>query len=181
MKRAAFIEQKNAEAIRLNRATVVDDAEGVSSEHYENREQTEEITSDVPLEHSDEAPTEKPTSAYLGNSDKAVFDTYNSEVRAYRAKKAYSDYHEKRKNTVSDSIVGTAFGSETKKVFNDAQNVSQTVTSSDSVGTAVLDVSSTLAAIEAKKMVKKLAETDFKKEKRVADRMKNHGSLMNLQ
>ena len=180
MKRAAFIEQKNAEAIRLNRATVVDDAEGVSSEHYENREQTEEITSDVPLEHSDEAPTEKPTSAYLGNSDKAVFDTYNSEVRAYRAKKAYSDFHEKRKNTVSDSIVGTAFGSEKKKVFNDTPNVSQTVTSSDSVGTAVLDVSSTLAAIEAKKMVKKLAETDFKKEKRVADRMKNHGNRFGI-
>lgn len=179
MKRAAFIEQKNAEAIRLNRATVVIDTEK-QEEYSENREQTEEITSDVPLEHSDEAPTEKPTSAYLGNSDKAVFDTYNSEVRAYRAKKAYSDFHEKRKNTVSDSIVGTAFGSETKKVFNDAQNVSQTVTSSDSVGTAVLDVSSTLAAIEAKKMVKKLAETDFKKEKRVADRMKNHGNRFGI-
>ncbi len=171
MKRAAFIEQKNAEAIRLNRATVVTDTEK-QEEYSENRKQTEEDIPDVPVEHSDEAPTEKPTSAYLGNSDKAVFDTYNSEVRAYRAKKAYSEYHEKRKNAVLDNV----FSLETKKAFNDVQNVSQTVTSSDSVGTAVLDVSSTLAAIEAKKMVKKLAETDFKKEKRVADRMKNHGN-----
>ena len=46
MKRAAFIEQKNAEAIRLNRATVVSETEDVPVEHLETEMQntTETIT-----------------------------------------------------------------------------------------------------------------------------------------
>ena len=179
MKRAAFIEQKNAEAIRLNRATVVTETEDVPVEHFESREQTEENTADVPVEHSDEVHAEKPTSAYLGNSDKAVFDTYNGEVRAYRAKKAYSKFSENRRKN-NNAVVGNIVSAETQKIFTDTRNISQSVTSSDSVGSAVLDVSSTLAAIEAKKMVKKLAETGLKKEKRVAERMKNHGNRFGI-
>ena len=180
MKRAAFIEQKNAEAIRLNRATVVAEAEDVPVEHPKNEEQTEENISDVLLEHSEDSEEKSHTSTYLGNSDKAVFDTYNGEVRAYRAKKAYGEFAKKQKNSIVPNVGGFAVSSETQKAISDAQNVSQTLQSSDSAGSAVLDVSATLAAVEAKKMVKKLAETDLKKKKRVDERMENHGNRFGI-
>ena len=107
MKRAAFIEQKNAEAIRLNRATVVAEAEDVPVEHPKNEEQTEENISDVPLEHLEDSEEKSPTITYLGNSDKAVFDTYNSEVRAYRAKKAYGDFAKKQKSSIVPNVGGS--------------------------------------------------------------------------
>ena len=180
MKRAAFIEQKNAEAIRLNRATVVAEAEDVPVEHPKNEEQTEENISDVPLEHLEDSEEKSPTITYLGNSDKAVFDTYNSEVRAYRAKKAYGDFAKKQKSSIVPNVGGSVVSAETQKAINDAQNVFQTLQSSDSAGSAVLDVSATLAAVEAKKMVKKLAETDLKKKKRVDERMENHGNRFGI-
>lgn len=180
MKRAAFIEQKNAEAIRLNRATVVAEAEDIPVEHPKNEEQTEENISDVPLEHLEDSEEKSPTITYLGNSDKAVFDTYNSEVRAYRAKKAYGDFAKKQKSSIVPNVGGSVVSAETQKAINDAQNVFQTLQSSDSAGSAVLDVSATLAAVEAKKMVKKLAETDLKKKKRVDERMENHGNRFGI-
>ena len=180
MKRAAFIEQKNAEAIRLNRATVVAEAEDVPVEHPKNEEQTEENISDVPLEHLEDSEGKSHTSTYLGNSDKAVFDTYNGEVRAYRAKKAYGDFAKKQKSSIVPNVGGSVVSAETQKAISDVQNVSQTLQSSDSAGSAVLDVSATLAAVEAKKMVKKLAETDLKKKKRVDERMENHGNRFGI-
>lgn len=180
MKRAAFIEQKNAEAIRLNRAAVVAETEDVPVEHPKNEEQTEENISDVLLEHSEDSEEKSHTSTYLGNSDKVVFDTYNGEVRAYRAKKAYGEFAKKQKNSIVLNVGGFAVSSETQKAISDAQNVSQTLQSSDSAGSAVLDVSATLAAVEAKKMVKKLAETDLKKKKRVDERMENHGNRFGI-
>lgn len=180
MKRAAFIEQKNAEAIRLNRATVVSETEDVPVEHPKNEEQTEENISDVPLEHLEDSEEKSPTSTYLGNSDKAVFDTYNGEVRAYRAKKAYGEFAKKQKGGIVPNVGGSAVSAETQKAISSVQNVSQTLQSSDSAGSAVLDVSATLAAVEAKKMVKKLAETDLKKKKRVDERMENHGNRFGI-
>lgn len=180
MKRAAFIEQKNAEAIRLNRATAVAEAEDVPVEHPKNEEQTEENISDVPLEHLEDSEEKSPTSTYLGNSDKAVFDTYNGEVRAYRAKKAYGEFAKKQKGSIVPNVGGSAVSAETQKAISNVQNVSQTLQSSDSAGSAVLDVSATLAAVEAKKMVKKLAETDLKKKKRVDERMENHGNRFGI-
>lgn len=177
MKRAAFIEQKNAEAIRLNRATVVSETEDVPLEHSE---QAEENIADVPVEHLEEAEEKSHTSTYLGNSDKAVFDTYNGEVRAYRAKKAYGEFAKKQKSSIVPNVGGSVVSAETQKAISDAQNVSQTLQSSDSAGSAVLDVSATLAAVEAKKMVKKLAETDLKKKKRVDERMENHGNRFGI-
>ena len=177
MKRAAFIEQKNAEAIRLNRATAVAETEDVPVEHFE---QTEENISDVPVEHLEEAEEKSPASTYLGNSDKAVFDTYNGEVRAYRAKKAYGEFAKKQKGSIVPNVGGSAVSAETQKAISNVQNVSQTLQSSDSAGSAVLDVSVTLAAVEAKKMVKKLAETDLKKKKRVDERMENHGNRFGI-
>ena len=180
MKRAAFIEQKNAEAIRLNRATAVAEAEDVPVGHPKNEEQTEENISDVPPEHLEDSEEKSPTSTYLGNSDKAVFDTYNGEVRAYRAKKAYGEFAKKQKGGIVPNVGGSAVSAETQKAISSVQNVSQTLQSSDSAGSAVLDVSATLAAVEAKKMVKKLAETDLKKKKRVDERMENHGNRFGI-
>ena len=88
MKRAAFIAQKNEEAIRLNRASVVSEEENRDVVSYEDDDYPEE-TENVPLEHLDEEKEETQGSSYLGNSEHAVFDTYNNDVRAYRAKNAY--------------------------------------------------------------------------------------------
>ena len=53
MKRAAFIAQKNEEAIRLNRASVVSEEENRDVVSYENDDYSEEIEN-VPVEHLDE-------------------------------------------------------------------------------------------------------------------------------
>ena len=206
MKRAAFIAQKNEEAIRLNRASVIsteEDERDIIS--YENDDYPEE-TENVPLEHQEEQ-EETQGSSYLGNSEHAVFDTYNNDVRAYRARNAYGDYVKKQKRNakesgidrlagtaqtigeisrgeygklMTDAVVGSVAGEEAQNVINGIGTVGQAVSGSDSVGSTVLDVSSTLAAIEAKKMVKKLAETDIKKKKRAEERMKNHGNRFGI-
>lgn len=206
MKRAAFIAQKNEEAIRLNRASVVSEEENRDVVSYENDDYSEE-TENVPVEHLEEEKDETPQSSYLGNSEHAVFDTYNNDVRAYRAKNAYGDYVKKQKRNaresgidrlagtaqtvgeisrgevgklMTDAVVGSVAGEEAQNVINGIGTVGQAVSGSDSVGSTVLDVSSTLAAIEAKKLVKKLAETDIKKKKRAEERMKNHGNRFGI-
>ena len=207
MKRAAFIAQKNEEAIQLNRASVIStEEEERDVVSYENDDFSEE-TENVPLEHLDEEQEETQGCSYLGNSEHAVFDTYNNDVRAYRAKNAYGDYVRKQKRNakesgidrlagtaqtvgeirrgeygklMTDTVVGSLAGEETQNVINGIGTVGQAVSGSDSVGSTVLDVSSTLAAIEAKKLVKKLAETDIKKKKRAEERMKNHGNRFGI-
>ena len=206
MKRAAFIAQKNEEAIRLNRASVIsteEEQEVLSDEITEYPEETE----NVPVEHLDEEQEETQGSSYLGNSEHAVFDTYNNDVRAYRARNAYGDYVRKQKRNakesgierlagtaqtvgeisrgeygklMTDAVVGSVAGEEAQNVINGIGTVGQAVSGSDSVGSTVLDVSSTLAAIEAKKLVKKLAETDIKKKHRAEERMKNHGNRFGI-
>ncbi|MGN1101085.1 MAG: hypothetical protein ACI4RG_02770 [Huintestinicola sp.] len=202
MKRAAFIAQKNEEAIRLNRASVVSEEENRDVVSYENDDYPEE-TENVPVEHLDGEQEETQGSSYLGNSEHAVFDTYNNDVRAYRARNAYGDYVRKQKRNakessidrlagtaqtigeisrgeygkmMTDAVVGSLAGEEGQNIINGIGTVGQAVSGSDSVGSTVLDVSSTLAAIEAKKLVKKLAETDIKKKHRAEERMKNHGN-----
>lgn len=152
MKRAAYIEQKNAEAIRLNRAAAVKEAEQ-QQELFEERESTEENVSDVPVEHSEENVSE--------SSEVTEADKRNNDIREYREKKAYSDFINAQNS---------------RKLIHDAEKAGQTIKSSDSVGSAVMDLSATLAAVEAKKMVKKLAETDVKKQERVKERLNNHGN-----
>lgn len=173
MKRAAFIEQKNNEAIRLNRAAVVKDEDIPQADEKAGQSET---VSDVPVEHLKDNRENAYENEYLGNSEHAVFDTFDADVRAYKAKKAYSGYIEKQKGNALENIVGGAVGESTQNVIGGVSRVGQAVSRSDSVSGSVLDVSSALAAVEAKKLVKKLAETDLKKEKRAEERMRNHGN-----
>ena len=179
----------------------VQESEGLEEKqdtaHFEQLEYSEE-QENVPPEHLEEKPEKPQGSSYLGNSEHAVFDTYNGDVRAYKVKNAYEKYIQKQKNSrldffaktaqmvgeisrgdvgevITDTVIGSVTGERTQNAINGVETVSQAVSGSDSVGGAVLDVSATLAAVEAKKMVKKLAETDFKKKQRVDERMKNHG------
>lgn len=161
MKRAALIEQKNNEAIRLNRAAVVKDEDVREPQSAEDV--VPENTADVPVEHLKDEQGKAYENEYLGNSEHAVFDTFDADVRAYKAKKAYSGYIEKQKENALESIVGGAVGESTQNVISGVSRVGQAVSRSDSVSGSVLDVSSALAAVEAKKLVKKLAETDLKK------------------
>ena len=177
MKRAAFIEQKNNEAIRLNRAAVVKDEDIPQADEKAGQS---EIVSDVPAEHLKDSRENAYENEYLGNSEHAVFDTFDADIRAYKAKKAYSGYIEKQKGNALENIVGGAVGESTQNVISGVSRVGQAVSRSDSVSGSVLDVSSALAAVEAKKLVKKLAETDLKKEKRAEERMRNHGNRFGI-
>lgn len=188
MKRAAYIEQRNAEAIRMNRITA---SETPENQEYtpENTENYPDETADVPLEHhEDEQENRQPESSYLGNSDRAVFETYDNDVRSYRAKTAYSEYIKKHKHIEGEKSksendflsVSNCIGENNQKAIDDIGTVSQAVKNSDSIGGSVLDVSSTLAAIEAKKAVKKLAETDLKKKERVDERLEHHGNRFGI-
>ena len=178
MKRAAFIEQKNNEAIRLNRAAVVKDEDVLEPQSAEDA--VPENTADVPVEHLKDEQGKAYENEYLGNSEHAVFDTFDADIRAYKAKKAYSGYIEKQKGNALESIVGGAVGESTQNVISGVSRVGQAVSRSDSVSGSVLDVSSALAAVEAKKLVKKLAKTDLKKEKRAEERMRNHGNRFGI-
>lgn len=177
MKRAAFIEQKNNEAIRLNRAAVVKDEDIPQADEKAGQS---EIVPDVPVEHLKDEQGKAYENEYLGNSEHAVFDTFDADVRAYKAQKAYSGYIEKQKGNALENIVGGAVGESTQNVISGVSRVGQAVSRSDSVSGSVLDVSSALAAVEAKKLVKKLAETDLKKEKRAEERMRNHGNRFGI-
>lgn len=178
MKRAAFIEQKNNEAIRLNRAAVVKDEDVREPQSAEDT--VPEKTADVPVEHLKDEQGKAYENEYLGNSEHAVFDTFDADVRAYKAKKAYSGYIEKQKGNVFENIVGGAVGESTQDIISGVSKVGQAVSRSDSVSGSVLDVSSALAVVEAKKLVKKLAETDLKKEKQAEERMRNHGNRFGI-
>lgn len=177
MKRAAFIEQKNNEAIRLNRASVVKDEDIPQADEKSGQSET---VPDVPAEHLKDEQGKAYENEYLGNSEHAVFDTFDADVRAYKAQKAYSRYIEKQKGNALENIVGGAVGESTQNVIGGVSRVGQAVSRSDSVSGSVLDVSSALAAVEAKKLVKKLAETDLKKEKRAEERMRNHGNRFGI-
>lgn len=177
MKRAAFIEQKNNEAIRLNRAAVVKDEDIPQADEKDGQSET---VPDVPVEHLKDEQGKAYENEYLGNSEHAVFDMFDADVRAYKAKKAYSGYIEKQKGNALENIVGGAVGESTQNVISGVSRVGQAVSRSDSVSGSVLDVSSALAAVEAKKLVKKLAETDLKKEKRAEERMRNHGNRFGI-
>ena len=177
MKRAAFIEQKNNEAIRLNRAAVVKDEDVPQADEKDGQSET---VPDAPAEHLKDEQGKAYENEYLRNSEHAVFDTFDADVRAYKAKNAYSGYIEKQKGNALENIVGGAVGESTQNVISGVSRVGQAVSRSDSVSGSVLDVSSALAAVEAKKLVKKLAETDLKKEKRAEERMRNHGNRFGI-
>lgn len=177
MKRAAFIEQKNNEAIRLNRAAVVKDEDIPQADEKAGQSET---VPDVPVEHLKDNRENAYENEYLGNSEHAIFDTFDADVRAYKAQKAYSGYIEKQKGNALENIVGGAVGESTQNVISGVSRVGQAVSHSDSVSGSVLDVSSALAAVEAKKLVKKLAETDLKKERRAEARMRNHGNRFGI-
>ena len=177
MKRAAFIEQKNNEALRLNRTAVVKDEDIPQADVKDGQS---EIVPDVPVEHLKDEQGKAYENEYLGNSEHAVFDTFDADVRSYKAQKAYSGYIEKQKGNALENIVGGAVGESMQNVISGVSRVGQAVSRSDSVSGSVLDVSSALAAVEAKKLVKKLAETDLKKEKRAEERMRNHGNRFGI-
>ena len=195
MKRAEYLAQKNEEALRLNRVTVIDIEEKQDTAHNEQLEYSEE-QENVPPEHLENEQEKTSENPYLGNSEHAVFDTYNDDVRAYKAKNAYGKYIQKQQNSrinllaetvgeishgevgkvITDAVVGSVTGESVQSAINGVETVGRAVSDSNSVGGTVLDVSAAFAAVEAKKLVKKLAETDIKKKHRVDERMRNHGN-----
>lgn len=206
MKRAEYLAQKNEEALRLNRVTVIGSEEKQEVIPNEKSEYLDE-QANVPLEHLENEQEKTQENSYFGNSEHAVFDTYNDDVRAYKAQKAYGKYIQKQKNNarnsgidrlaetvqtvgdisrgdvgkvVGNAVIGSVAGESVQNAVSGIETVGQAASGSDSVGGTVLDVSAALAAVEAKKLVKKLAETDIKKKHRVDERMRNHGNRFGI-
>ena len=198
LKRAAYIEQKNAEAIRLNRATVIRETEKETQETNTDNVDPAENIPDVPVEHREENEDNSPNGT---PPDSADTDLHSDEVREYWERKAYHDFSGKHKRESKkyfgvsdgyphkrnddaeksgDAAVETAFGENVIKTAYEAETAAQTINNSDSIGSTVLDLSAALSVVEAKKMVKKLAETDLKKQERVSERMKNHGNRFGI-
>lgn len=191
LKRAAFIEQKNAEAIRLSRVTAIREEQ---QEHYEEPDsRKEDETICVTVEQGGEEENQN-----ISEHSETVSNTV--DVQTYRREQAYHGYYEKKRSnrseetglektskdfqTVSELAKGNAAPiaeNAVRDILSDSTNfavdivstVGGSVKNSDSAGSAVMDISAALAAIEAKKLVKNLAETDVKKSERAKDRAAN--------
>ncbi len=171
LKRAAYIEQKNAEAIRLNRATVIRETEKEMQEtNTDNVEPAENIT-DVPVEHLDEE-------SVISDSPEADISDKSGEIRKYREGKAYSEFDKKHRKDIKNM---TSAAAETVPLTA-AADVSQlgAVNNSDFTSGNVMDISTSLAVVEAKKRMKKLAQNDGKKQKRVKERLSHHGNRFGI-
>ena len=180
LKRAAYIEQKNAEAIRLNRATVIRETEKETQETNTDNVEPAENIPDVPVEHLDEE-------SVISDSSEADISDKSGEIRKYREGKAYEEFNEKHrkkgkndKSEITENVPITYAADFPQKVFDVSQNVANTVNNSDSVNGAVMDISTSLAVVEAKKRMKKLAQNDGKKQKRVKERLSYHGNRFGI-
>ena len=180
LKRAAYIEQKNAEAICLNRATVIRETEKETQETNTDNVESAENIPDVLVEHLDEE-------SVISDSPEADISDKSEEIRKYREEKAYGEFNEKhRKNSkndkseITENVPITYAAGFPQEVFDVSQNVANTVNNSDSANGAVMDISTSLAVVEAKKRMKKLAQNDGKKQKRVKERLSYHGNRFGI-
>ena len=111
-----FESQPEAEEYASNNGIDLSDFEEIVSEEETISENVP--VENVPLEHREEQ-EETQGSSYLGNSEHAVFDTYNNDVRAYRAKNAYGDYVKKQKRKpIKDITLNVLYIIISIKIFN---------------------------------------------------------------
>lgn len=186
MKRAAFLAQKNKEAISINTATVIP----VDTDDFHNTERVEkaEEKPEIVAEKSDEKEEQSFESRFTGNSEHADFSRYDNARHEYavnqdnakyqtgqrykqqsRENESHRDVHDEISSAAT--ITGQLGRGEVGKVAADivirnefssngavdaVKSIGNAVSGSSSVSSAVPDVATTLAAVEAKKFVAKI-------------------------
>lgn len=184
MKRAAFLAQQNKEAISINTAAVITDDDSNNSESFEKSEKKPEIVSEKSDER-EEQPFESRFTGNSEHADFNRYDNarheyavnqanarYQSEQR-YKQQSRENERHRDVLDEISsaatitgqlgrgevgkaavDIIVRNEFSS--NGVVDAVKSIGNAVSGSSSVSSAILDVATTLAAVEAKKFVAKI-------------------------
>lgn len=194
MKRAAFFAQQNKEAISINTATVVsvDDTQG--SEKFEKSEEKPKIVSEKPDEKEEQS-FESRFTGNSEHADFSRYDNARHEYAVNQANAKYQAGHRYKQQAkeniryrdVLDEIssaaaitgqlgrgeVGKAAAdiivknaSSENGVRDTAQTIVNSVSGSSSVSSAVPDIATTLAAVEAKKLVAKIMKGESSEKNR---------------
>lgn len=204
MKRAAFLAQQNKEAISINTATVIPTDDFHNTERIEKSEKKPEIVSEKSdekeeqffesrftgnSEHADFSRYDNARHEYAVNQANA---RYQSEQR-YKQQSRENIRHRDVLDEISSAatITGQLGRGEVGKVAADiivknafsenglrdtVQTIGNAVSGSSSVSSAIPDVATTLAAVEAKKMVAKIMKGESsEKDRKFAEEHKATG------
>lgn len=184
MKRAAFLAQQNKEAIRINTATVIPTDDFHNTERIEKSEEKPEIVSEK-SDKKEEQSFESRFTGNSEHADFNRYDNARHEYAVNQANSRYQTgqrYKQQAKENIrhrdvldeissAATITGQLGRGEVGKVAADivvknafsenelrdtAQTIGNAVSGSSSVSSAIPDVATTLAAVEAKKFVAKI-------------------------
>lgn len=184
MKRAAFLAQQNKEAISINTAAVITDDDSNNSESFEKSEKKPEIVSEK-SDETEEQSFESRFTGNSEHADFSRYDNARHEYAVNQANAKYQAgqrYKQQAKENIrhrdeleeissaatitgqlgrgevgkaaADIIVKNAFSE--NGLRDTAQTIVNSVSGSSSVSSAVPDMATILAAVEAKKMVARI-------------------------
>ena len=184
MKRAAFLAQQNKEAISINTATVIPTDDFHNTERIEKSEKKPEIVSEKSdekeeqffesrftsnSEHADFSRFDNARHKYAVNQANAKYQAGQRYKQHSRENESHRDVLEEISSAATitgqlgrgevgkvaaDIIVKNAFSE--NGLYDTAQTIGNAVSGSSSVSSAIPDVATTLAAVEAKKFVAKI-------------------------
>ena len=186
MKRAAFLAQQNKEAISINTATVtpvdtddfhnterIEDSEGKPKTVAEKSEKCEERSFESRFtgnsEHADFSPYDNARYEYAVNQANAKYQAGQRYKQQSRENERHRDVLEEISSAATitgklgmgevgkaaaDIIIRNEFSS--NGAVDAVKSIGNAVSSSSSVSSAVPDIATTLAAVEAKKLVAKI-------------------------
>ena len=184
MKRAAFLAQQNKEAISINTATVISADDTQSSEKFEKSDEKRDFSVEK-SEEKEEQLFESKFTGNSEHADFSRYDNARHEYAVNQANSRYQSeqrYKQQAKENIrhrdvldeissAATITGQLGRGEVGKVAADivirnefssngavdaVKSIGNAVSGSSSISSAVPDVATTLAAVEAKKMVAKI-------------------------
>lgn len=204
MKRAAFLAQQNKEAISINTAAVITDDDSNNSESFEKSEKKPEIVAEKSdekekqsfesrftgnSEHADFSRYDNARHEYAVNQDNAKYQTGQRYKQQSRENESHRDVHDEI--SFAAAITGQLGRGEVGKVAADiivrnefssngavdaVKSIGNAVSGSSSVSSAIPDVATTLAAVEAKKFVAKIMKGESsEKDRKFVDEHKAAG------
>lgn len=184
MQRAAFLAQQNKEAISINTATVIPTDDSHNTERVEKAEEKPEIVAEKSdekeeqsfesrftgnSEHADFSRYDNARHEYAVNQANARYQSEQRYKQQSRENESHRDVLEEISSAATitgqlgrgevgkvaaDIIVKNAFSE--NGLYDTAQTIGNAVSGSSSVSSAIPDVATTLAAVEAKKFVAKI-------------------------
>lgn len=204
MKRAAFLAQQNKEAISINTATVIPDDDFHNTERLEKSEEKPEIVAEKSDEKEEQSFESRFTgnsehadfSRYDNARHEYAVNQANAKYQAGQKYKQQSRENERHRDVLDEisfaaTITGQLGRGEVGKVAADiiirnefssngavdaVKSIGNAVSGSSSVSSAIPDVATTLAAVEAKKFVAKIMKGESsEKDKRFVEEHKANG------